>query len=195
MGTTWRPAPGQVTLIELDGREDALTGVVMSGENGAVVIDLGASPGPPTAPFEVVASFFQPDALYRVRATAEPRDDQRAVIDLRVHEVERVQRRGVPRVKASYPAAMSAFDGPGEFASVTGETVDLGPGGCRIRTTKSFPTGCDPTITLQLPGGDLVALAQILQVNADRGHFEYRLAFMSLEDGDAKRLAELAETA
>jgi c-di-GMP-binding flagellar brake protein YcgR len=156
------------------------------------VIDLGSSPGPPAANAEVVASFFTPDALYRVKATASRRDEQVAVLDLTVHEVERVQRRATPRARIEVPVALTAFDGPGEFATVRGDTMDLGPGGCRVRTQKAFPPGRDPTLSIQLPDGEtLVVLAQVLQQQSESGHFDYRLAFMDVEDNDRKRLEEL----
>jgi hypothetical protein len=88
---------------------------------------------------------------------------------------------------------MTAFDGPGEFATVLGQTIDLGPGGCRVRTQKAFAPGRDPTISIQLPDGEtLVMLAQVLQMQSESGHFDYRLAFMAVEDDDKKRLEELA---
>jgi c-di-GMP-binding flagellar brake protein YcgR len=194
MSTAWKPAPGQVALIELaDDADHCLTGVVMAQGNGSVAIDLGASPTAPNAETEVVASFFTPEALYRVKAHAVPRKEQKAVIDLTVDEVERVQRRAAPRARIELRAAMTAFEGDSDFASVVGSTIDIGPGGCRLRTDKQFPPGNDPTITLQLPTGDTLALlGQILQVQADGDAFEYRIAFMDVEDDDAEKLLALA---
>ena len=194
MSTAWKPAPGQVALIELaDDSDNCLTGVVMSDSNGTVSIDLGASPTAPEGATEVVASFFTPEALYRVKAHAVPRKEQKKVIDLTVDDVEKVQRRAAPRTRIELRAALTAFEGDSDFASVVGRTVDIGPGGCRVRTEKQFPPGNDPTVTIQLPDGDTVALfAQILQVQADDGTFEYRLAFMQIDDEDAKKLLTLA---
>jgi c-di-GMP-binding flagellar brake protein YcgR len=194
MSTAWKPAPGQVALIELaDDADHCLTGVVMSDGNGSVAIDLGASPTAPDEETEVIASFFTPEALYRVKAHAVPRKEQKAVIDLTVSDVERVQRRAAPRARLELRAALTAFEGDSDFASVVGTTIDVGPGGCRVRTAKQFPPGNDPTVTIQLPDGDTVAVfAQILQVQADEGAFEYRLAFMDIDDEDVKKLARLA---
>jgi hypothetical protein len=192
--SAWKPTPGQVALIELaEDSEKCLTGVVMDNGNGAVVIDLGASPAPPSDDTAVIASFFTPEALYRVRARAHPRADQHAVIDLNVEEVERVQRRESPRSRVELKVALTAFDGEASaMPSVVGTTVDVGPGGCRVRTENQFPPGHDPTITIHLPdGGDMVALGQVLQATHDRGAWEYRMAFMDIDEGDAKRLAEL----
>lgn len=193
MSTAWKPAPGQVALIELaDDSEHCLTGVVMAHENGSVAIDLGASPTAPEAETEVIASFFTPEALYRVKAHAVPRKEQKAVIDLTVDNIERVQRRSQPRSRVELRAALTAFEGDSDFASVVGRTVDIGPGGCRVRTEKQFPPGNDPTVTIQLPDGDTVALlAQILQVQHDDDGFDYRLAFMQVEEDDAKKLVNL----
>jgi c-di-GMP-binding flagellar brake protein YcgR len=194
MSTAWKPAPGQVALIELaDDSDNCLTGVVMSDSNGTVSIDLGASPTAPESETEVVASFFTPEALYRVKAHAVPRAEQKKVIDLTVDDIEKVQRRAAPRARVELRAALTAFEGDSDFASVVGRTVDIGPGGCRIRTEKQFPPGNDPTVTIQLPDGDTVAVfAQILQVQADDDTFEYRLAFMQIDDEDAKKLLTLA---
>jgi c-di-GMP-binding flagellar brake protein YcgR len=127
-----------------------------------------------------------------VKAHAVPRKDQRAVIDLTVDDVERVQRRNAPRTRVELRAALTAFEGDSDFASVVGRTVDIGPGGCRVRTDKQFPPGNDPTVTLELPDGETLAvLAQILQVQADGGAFEYRLAFMDLDEADGEKLVKL----
>src|SRR5260370_31561811 len=98
MQVAWKPSPGQLALIEVagDGRE-CLTGVVVDNNGGPVVVDLGSSPHLPAEDCEVFASFFAPDALYRMHATACTHDHQDAVIDLNVLEIERVQRRAVPR--------------------------------------------------------------------------------------------------
>ena len=201
MPFAWKPVPGQVALIEMSaGGNECLTGVVLDGEDGPVVIDLGASPRPDQLECEVVASFFAPDALYRMTATLAPHDGgaHERIIDLRVHDIERVQRRTAPRARVTLPAVLSNFDdpaseAPGAFASVIGETLDVGEGGCRVLVPKPFPSGCDPTVTLQLPAGDtIVALAAVLQANATQdGRYEYRLVFLELEDVDRLRLAEL----
>ncbi len=195
MGEHWRPAAGQVALIEpLDAgaSRDCFTGLVLPDSEERVLVDLGASPRPASQECEVVASFFAPDALYRVKATASKHGHQDAVIDLAIHEIERVQRRSSPRVQLTLPAVLSNFDGPGDLISVTGETLDIGPGGCRVQTAKPFPQGCDPTVSLKLPDGKtLISLGQVLQVEGGGTSWQYRLVFMDLEDNDAERLAKL----
>ena len=195
MPFAWRPTPGQVALIEIDGQDACLTGVVLDeskAEDAPVVIDLGASPRPPGDQCEVVVSFFAPDALYRVTATATPHPGAAdAVIDLRLHGVERVQRRQVPRTRLVLSAVLSNFDDPGAMVNVVGETVDLGEGGCRVRTSRSFPSGCDPTVTVDLPGGEtFVALGAILHATASEGGFEYRIVFLEIDDEDRAKLAQ-----
>ncbi len=204
MPFAWKPLPGQVALIELQtGGNDCLTGIVVEGDGGPVVIDLGASPRPALTAggeCEVVASFFAPDALYRLRATLAPHAGGRAaIIDLRIHDIERVQRRSAPRARVALAIVLSNFDDPGgdaagSFTSVVGTSIDVGEGGCRVVTARPFPTGCDPTVTLQLPTGEaVVALSAILQADhTDEGH-EYRLVFLELEDTDRLRLAELVD--
>lgn len=199
MPFAWKPAPGQVALIELNtGNNDCLTGVVLDDDGeGSVVVDLGASPRPPQPECEVVASFFAPDALYRMKATLSPHGDREAVIDLDIHDIERVQRRTAPRARLSIPVVLSNFDDPADddpsFTSVKGHSVDLGEGGCRVLVPSPFPSGCDPTVTLQLPSGNtVVALAAVLQAAAVAGGgYEYRLVFLEMEELDRLRLAEL----
>lgn len=194
--TAWKPAPGQVALIEPEDRpSDCLTGIVIANSD-SVVIDLGAAPRSLAPKQEVTASFFAPDALYRMRATAKPHDGQQAVVDLDVHDIERVQRRGVPRAKITLHAVMSCFDSEGEgLISCVGETLDVGPGGCRVLTPDRFPGGCDPTVTLHMPNGDTLSLlAAVLEVKDDDGKWEYRLVFVEGDDVDVDRLSELAST-
>ena len=188
---------GQVALIEVDGAPECLTGVVLDDEGVAqpVVVDLGASPRPPAIECEVIASFFAPDALYRVRATALPHPGalRPSVIDLRVHDIERVQRRSAPRARIALHTVLSNFDDPGALVSVVGETVDLGAGGCRVRTSKPFPPGCDPTVTVTMPGGDdVVVLGAVLQARPARGGYEYRIVFLDITDEDRERVAQVA---
>lgn len=215
MPFAWKPVPGQVALIELSGGgNDCLTGVVIGADDDAasdaVVIDLGASPRPDLAAdgngggageTEVVASFFAPDALYRLTATLAPHEGATAaIIDLRVRDVERVQRRTAPRARVTIPVILSNFDDPatddpGAFASIPGHTIDVGEGGCRALLPRPFPHGCDPTVTLELPSGEtVVALGAVLQANAAAdGQYEYRLVFLEMDDVDRLRLAELVD--
>lgn len=189
---------GQVALIEReDDDDDRMTGVVLDVEPGSIVVHLGGS-RPAVAPGEVVASFVAPEALYRVKATLSPHDGTAGVVDLRSHQVERVQRRTASRVALAVPALLSNFDDPAAddraaFSSVSGETVDLGEGGCRVRVRHPFPEGCDPTVTLELlTGRSVVALAAISQaLELPDGH-EYRLVFLAIDDGDRAALRRLA---
>jgi hypothetical protein len=195
MPFAWKPLPGQVALIEMSaGGNECLTGVVLEdSDGGPVVVDLGASPRPSSLECEVVASFFAPDALYRMTATLSPHGTQATIIDLRIHDIERVQRRSAPRARVELPVVLSNFDDPGALVSVVGETIDIGEGGCRALLPKPFPSGCDPTVTIQLPSGEtVVALGAVLQANVSSdGRYEYRLVFLELEDIDRLRLAEL----
>lgn len=190
MQPAWKPAPGQVALIELSDDGQCLTGVVMKGERGAVAVNVGTSAGPPS-PREVLVSFFSPDALYRVRATASPRGDQEAIVDLTVHEVERVQRRASQRVRTAVPAALTAFDDQGRFACVVGETVDVGPGGCRVRAPQRFPESLEPTVSLRLPDGSTVVVpGRLLESEeADDDRWSHRVAFSSVPEAERTRLA------
>ena len=200
----WKPAIGQVALIEpVVGDSDCLTGVVLREEGNAVVIDLGSSPRPDEPECQVMASFFSPDALYRVDGTLSPHDGSASVIDLTINDVERVQRRTASRAKLTVPVALSNLDDPdphvagGGFASVTGESIDIGEGGCRVVVNGRFPSGCDPTVTLHLSEDDvLVALAAVLEEQSRTdGRYEYRLVFIEQDDGHQDQLSKFIANA
>ena len=202
----WRPPSGGTALIEpRDDSKVCLTGVVLDEEerDDVVVVDLHGSPLPQEPKCEVVASFFSPDALYRTEATLAPHDGREMVFDLTIHQVERVQRRGSRRAQVALPVVLSNFDTPdldagGEvFASVTGESIDVSEGGCRVVTERRFPPSCDPTVMLHLsPTEELVALAAVLEESSRAdGRFEYRLVFIDPEDDHRERLAKVIATA
>ena len=205
----WRPPSGGTALIEpVADSHVCLTGTVLDEEGAdeqgeVVVIDLGGSPPLKEPKCDVIASFFSPDALYRTEATLAPHDGRDNVVDLTIHQVERIQRRGAPRARVSLPVVLSNFDSPdpeagGEvFASVKGESIDVSEGGCRVVTERRFPPSCDPTVMLHLsPTEELVALAAVLEERpTPDGRFEYRLVFIDPEDDHRERLAKVVATA
>jgi c-di-GMP-binding flagellar brake protein YcgR len=183
----WRPAAGQLALIEPEKASpghDCLTGVVMPGER--LLVDLGASPRLEQNPTEVLASFFCPDALYRVTGTATEVEGRDGVVVLDMRDVERVQRRTAPRVRATLPVALSSTTTP-----VRGETVDVAMGGCRVVTDVPLPLE-ESTLTIDLPDGDpLVARGVVLDVSLSSGRWEYRIAFSDMADTARERLSRL----
>ena len=186
----WRPAAGQIALIEpvdaAPGR-DCLTGVVVPGER--ILIDLGASPRPESDAAEVVASFFAPDALYRLFAKA--RQEADGLVSLDVSALERVQRRANPRVNVVLPIRLGVGDQE-EASVLTGETVDLSTGGCRVMTDRPWPTEADPVVTIDLPDGEAVRTqARVVTVDLNGDGWEYRLAFPGIAERDAERLSRL----
>lgn len=191
MAASWRPTLGQVALLEFADAPD-MVGVVIASDPGPVVVSLGSSRlALPRAP--VLASFFTPEALYRVQAEATRRETGEGVVELDVRGVERVQRRGAPRIRIALPATLQDPDSGEPPLRVLGETVDVGPGGCRLRTTMPFPEGSDPTVGLRLPAGDTIVLhAAVLQREEVMGHWEYRLVFMSVDPDARARLLALA---
>jgi hypothetical protein len=202
----WRPPSGQTALIEpIAESHTCLTGVVLDevSTDDVVVVDLGGSPPLAMPECEVTASFFAPEALYRARATCARHDGDDSIVDLTLHQVERIQRRRTPRAKVRLPVVLSNFDDPDPeaggsvFASVTGESIDVAEGGLRVVTELEFPHGCDPTVTLHLSDTEeLVALAAVLeeQDRAD-GRHEYRLVFIDPDDDHRERLAKLIAAA
>jgi hypothetical protein len=194
--TRWRPGVGQVTLVEVLTPSATpplcLTGIVDSDGPGPVVIDLGASPTMPADRCEVVASFFTPEALYLGRGTA-ARGRFGHLIELDVRAMQAVQRRSAPRVRGSYPVALGAFFGVDDYVSVTGTTVDIAPGGCRVVVSERLPDGAEPTVCIQLVDDEsVVAQARVLEDREDGGRWEYRLAFEDIDEPDRRRLARLA---
>ena len=188
--TQWRPAAGQIALIEpvdaSPGR-DCLTGVVVPGDR--ILVDLGASPRPEGDPAEVVASFFAPDALYRLFAKAHEEAD--GLMSLDVSAIERVQRRANPRVQVVLPVRLGVGDSA-DAAVLSGETVDLSTGGCRVMTDRPWPTEADPVVTIDLPDGDAVRTqARVVTVDLNGDGWEYRLAFPGIAETDAERLSRL----
>jgi hypothetical protein len=187
--TQWRPAAGQIALIEpvdaSPGR-DCLTGVVVPGDR--ILIDLGASPRPESDAAEVVASFFAPDALYRLFAKAHQEDD--GLVSLDVSALERVQRRANPRVNVQLPVRLGVGD-QAEAAVLSGETVDLSTGGCRVMTDRPWPTEADPVVTIDLPDGEVCTQARVVTVDLNGDGWEYRLAFPGIDETSAERLSRL----
>lgn len=192
MTVQWRPKPGQIALVEVLGPvpvPEALTGIVLN--NGSdLVIDLGASPKLPASTCEVTASFFTPEALYLVQATATARENP-ALLELDVTDVLAVQRRASARLRATLPVTISRRAGE----AVAGETIDVARGGCRVRTDAPLADDDDHDSLLSLRLGDddpVVTRARIVEGHPERGGWEYRLAFDGIADADADRLAVLA---
>ena len=192
--------PGQVALIEYaedpPGETSCLTGLVLGDTNGHVTVDLGAS-GPLAAGIgEIVVSFFSPDALYRVRATAHSADPP-AIIQLdEVIDVERVQRRVYPRVPLRVPVVLSSLDltDTTSSSSVDGWTIDIGPGGLRVETQLPFPAGADPTVDIRLDRKHrIVTPTRLVLADVEEPHCEYRLAFVELSDEDESVINQIVE--
>jgi hypothetical protein len=186
----WRPAAGQIALIEpveaSPGR-DCLTGVVVPGER--ILVDLGASPRPETEVADVVASFFAPDALYRLSAKATQEKD--GLVSLDVGSIERVQRRSAPRAMVALPIRLATGPASGP-AVLTGETLDVSTGGCRVTTDRPWPEDQDPFVSIDLPDGEPVRTqARVVTVDLTGGGWEYRLSFAAIAEPDRERLSRL----
>lgn len=181
-----------MVLIEVlgNGSSPVLTGAVESDGPGPLVVNLGASPGLPAELCEVVASFFAPEALYLGRGTARRLGDPWAV-ELDVGVMQAVQRRSAARVPGRYRVALGAFDGLDDYVSVTGQTVDLAPGGCRVLVDDPLPDGAMPTVCIQLVDEPVVAQARVVDNREREGRWEYRLAFEDIDEPARQRLALL----
>jgi hypothetical protein len=187
----WRPNPGQIALVEPSDAEpgqECLTGVVVQGDR--VTIDLGASPRPPAGVTDVVVSFFAPEALYRLTAKADHHGDGLLALD--VTDVERIQRRNTPRVLMSLPIRLRPMAGDTKSSVLSGETLDVSAGGCRVTTNRPWSEDTDPILSIDLPDGEsLVTEARVITGDPSGGGWEYRLAFPGIADIDRERLSRL----
>lgn len=188
----WRPAPGQIALIEPVGAlppRDCLTGVVVPAGD-RLLVDLGASPRPDEETCEVVASFYAPEALYRMKAKATQQSD--GLLALAVASVEQVQRRSAPRARVALPVRMTNLADPPAASLVKGTTIDLSTGGCLVTTDHPWPDEHDPMLSIDLPDGDAVVTpARVVTVDLTGEGWEYRLAYPDIEDADRDRISRL----
>jgi hypothetical protein len=191
MDSRWRPEVGQVVLVEVLGSAEApcLTGVVDSDGPGPILVDLGGSPPLLQERAEVVATFYTPDAVFLGRGAANRL--RTGYLELDLSAMQSVQRRAAPRLRGAFPVALGAFDGPDEYVSVAGETVDLSAGGCRVLVDSPLPPGAEPTVCIQLTE-PVVAMARILEDHREGTRWEYRLAFEDIEEPDRRKLSLLA---
>lgn len=195
MAHTWKPRKGQIALLEIvdPPSDDCLTGLVLDAGD-QVVIDLGASPRPSAARFEVLASFFAPEALYRVRGAASANGEASSLVALDIQDVETVQRRKLPRTKVRLPVQLSAADEPVYEPTRPAATVDVGPGGARIVADRQLPEGLDPSVSIELPdGAHVVAVGRVLEERRHGDEWQYRLAWAEISEPDAGQLAGLVE--
>lgn len=192
MQEEWRPAPGQLALIEPVDGGGCLTGVVLP-DPARVLVDLGASPSPAAPKVEVVATFFSAEHVVRVSGMLFAPEGSAGLAELEAHRVEVIQRRATPRRRVRWPVTLAALDDPGDFSSVTGETIDISVGGCRVVTDAPFPPGVDPTVAIDVPGlaSPIVARARVVSACVAPGRSEYRLVFCDIDDDDRDRLFDL----
>ena len=190
--TTWRPPADTTTLVEpLDPEPgyEALTATVLDDDR--LLLDLGASPKPPT-PIDVVANFFTPNALLRATGVLVAlEDEETTVFELVVKDVEHIQRRHAKRKFVELKASMVVADGPGPMISVVGLTQDVSAGGCRVVADQPLG-GTKPVITLEVPGAPpVVAQATVLSRLHSGDVWDYRLMFTAIDEEDRARLERL----
>jgi hypothetical protein len=191
--TLWRPPVGTTTLVEpvdpIPGQE-ALTATVLADDR--LLLDLGASPRPPTAT-DVVASFFTPDALMRLTGVLVAVDErEHTLYELVVKELECVQRREAPRVDIDLAASLLVPDAPGPMVAVLGRTKNVSSGGCRVTTHQQL-AGSEPMLTIDLADDQkpVVAQAMVLSSEHHGSTWDYRLRFTSIDRDDRARIERL----
>jgi hypothetical protein len=186
MEPTWLPLPGQLALVEVAGA-DPCAGIVTAAGGATVTIDLTGGEAP--ADGDLSVSFIASDALYRAHPSAVRRQSARS-LEVVVADVERIQRRRVPRVRIQYPITVTVESGE----AIRGETLDIGPGGCRF--TSSHHIGEAQTVELVidvLEGPAIAAQGRLLETRDDAGNYEYRVAFSRIDDEAILRLAAVAD--
>ena len=196
MSTPFRPSPGQVALLEHSDADRVETGLVAQSDENRVEIDLGPNTPAQAEREEVLVSVCAPDALYRLKATANPGRDRGIIILSDLEEVERIQRRATARIPLRLGVALASLDEPTtEILSVTGFTIDIGVGGVQVETMRPLPPG-DPTVMLTLPEGTpVVALSQVLETREEHGAYRTRLAFKDLPADAMTALKALIDAA
>jgi len=196
---TWHVAEGTLVLLEPAGTDTmCLTATVVGEHDGHTVVDLGTAA--PVFDFDAAAtvnvSAFAPEALWKLRATVHRAFGAPAsVLELWPDgEAERIQRRLSPRLRIELQVHLLNLDDDDPvMGNLTGTTVDVGPGGLRVRVPVPLPPACDPTVHFILPDGhEVVALAAIIAAEPSLEGFEYRLVFTGLDDGDRDALRLLA---
>ena len=193
----WRPARGQLVFLDVqrpDGEPERVSGLVMGGLEGDVTVDLGmrGSAGAPGT--EVVASFVSPAALYRLRATAWPRQDAPGLLDLTATAaIERVQRRAHPRVTLTVPVSLAAVTADGGFAVVAAETADVSAGGLSAVALAPLAGGGALGVVAALALGEteppVLAVADVVATEGTGGATRYRLAFTLVAEEARERVA------
>jgi hypothetical protein len=180
----WVAETGSVVVLErADGAWPGLTATVVGHHDGHAVVELGMDVvGELEADVDMVVLAPRPDCMWRQRAHARRRGNRLELFPQ--GEVERLQRRLLPRRRVELPVTLANLDGDdAQVQAVRGTTVDLGPGGARVRTVESLPAGCDPTLVVTLPTGErVVSLTSVLEAGPCPGGTEYRLVFTELAD-------------
>ena len=189
--TQWRPAAGQIAHSS-SRSTPARAGTASPGWScpGTAFSSIsGASPRPGERRGRGRGQLLAPDALYRLFAKAHQEDG--GLMPLDVSALERVQRRANPRVQVVLPVRLGVGD-QAEAAVLSGETVDLSTGGCRVMTDRPWPTEADPMVTIDLPDGEAVSTqARVVTVDLNGDGWEYRLALPVVAEHDAERLSRL----
>lgn len=177
---------GTVVVLErVDGAWPGVTATVVGAHDGRTTVDLGCGVAHGLdADLDVVVSAVASDQVVRQRAHAHRTGDLVELVPL--EEARSVCRRLRPRCRAALPVSLVDFDHTSGPMAQQGETVDLGPGGCRVWVPDALPAGCDPTLLLTLPSGQRVVTETTVveRITVSWG-FQYRLLFSAI-DGDAE---------
>jgi hypothetical protein len=193
----WHPPVGTTTVIEPAHPEpggERIDAVVLDDDR--FLVDLGGSPLPRTSSFDAVASFFTPAALFTARCLLVSADVEGGQYEVIIEQLDQVERRTEPRVDLEVRCSVTAIDDAGCARSVVGRTRNVSRGGCRLVLDQRRPPGDPPTVSLELADGSLVAEAFVVACDhddvRDGDHWDYRLAFTSIDPADRDRLAALA---
>ena len=100
------------------------------------------------------------------------------------------ERREHHRVELAAEGELQLIDQPGAYP-VRFTTVDVSEGGVAVRLTNGLRRGDRGFVTLDFPGNPVLAIAEVLDCAAAMNHYDVRLRFTSIADGQRHRLARM----
>lgn len=100
-------------------------------------------------------------------------------------------RRLTPRALRCLP--VHVIDADGDFSVLTGRSLDISPGGVRVRLGSALGPASDVIVQVDLPeGGQVIANARVADCSRRPEGFDYRLIFLDLAADDAATLLWLS---
>lgn len=192
MAEDWRPPDGAECYLEAaSGEPVTCSGTTVSGNGVRIELADAAPPGLLDRP--VVVTCGTPDALHVMNGFLRPVDSGVRFVELDAVDVMHLQRRSEPRIEIELPVTLADVEGPTPLVSVTGHTLNVSSGGCRVLCERPLPSGVDPLVTVRLADGKppVTAEAAVLERDQVDDGWDYRLVFTDIRVDDRLRLTRL----